>query len=234
MTSPRSAATIAGVLFLAGIVAGVLSVAGAADGPDYLQAVAANRDQVVTGALFQCIMAFAYTGAAVVLHTVLRRHAPTAAAGFLGLRIAAGALNILGALALLLLLGLSTRYVSVGAPAPSYFQTLGDLLRQARDLTNHFAVIVVLCLADAMYYWIIHRARLVPRWLAIWGFIGLALAVGASFLVFGGLIEVVTSTYLILTAVLGLQQLALAMWLIIKGFDAAALVPALTQATEDA
>lgn len=227
MTPTRSAASIAGVLFLVGIAAGVLSVVGAADGPDYLQAVTANRGQVIAGALFQCIMAVAYVGAAVALHTVLRRHAPSAAAGFLGLRVASGVLNILGAIVLLLLLGLSARYVSAGAPASSYYQTLGDLLRYGRDLTNHFAVIVVLCLADAMYYWIAYRARLVPRWLTIWGFIGLAFAVGASLLVFGGIIEVVTSTYLTLTAFLGLQQLVLAMRLIIKGFDTAAVVPSL-------
>ncbi len=222
MKPTRRAATIAGVLFLVGTAAGVLSVVGAADGPDYLQAVAADGSRVVAGALFQCVTAAAYVGAALALHPVLTRHAPTAAAGFLGFRIAAGVLNVVGAIALLLLLELSTQYMSAGAPGSSYFQAVGDVLRHARDLTNHYAVIVALCAGDAMYYWVLHRARLVPRWLPVWGFIGLVLAMSASTLVFGGLIEVVTPTYLCLTAVLGLQQLALAVWLIIKGLDARA------------
>lgn len=220
MEPTRRAAAIAGVLFLVGTAAGVLSVVGAADGPDYLQAVAADGSRVVAGAVFQCVMAAAYVGAALALHPVLTRHAPTAAAGFLGFRIAAGVLNVVGAIALLLLLELSTQYVSAGAPGSSHFQAAGGVLRHARDLTNHFAVIIALCAGDAMYYWVLHRARLVPRWLPVWGFIGLLLAMSASVLVFGGLIDVVTPTYLCLTAVLGLQQLALAVWLIVRGLGA--------------
>lgn len=234
MKPTRRAATIAGVLFLVGTAAGVLSVVGAADGPDYLQAVAADGSRVVAGALFQCIMAAAYVGVAIALHPVLRRHAPTAAAGFLGFRIAAGVLNFVGAIALLLLLELSTQYMRAGAPASSHFQTVGDVLRHARDLTNHGAVIIALCFGDAMYYWVLHRAKLVPRWLPVWGFIGLVSAMAASLLVFGGLIEVVTPTYVCLTAVLGLQQLALAAWLIIKGLDARAGAPSRDHVDRDA
>jgi hypothetical protein len=230
----RRAATVAGVLFLVGTAAGVLSVVGAADGPDYLQAVAADGSRVVTGALFQCIMAAAYVGVALALHPVLRRHAPTAAAGFLGFRIAAGVLNVVGAIALLLLLELSTQYMRAGAPASSHFQTMGDVLRHARDLTNHGAVIIALCFGDAMYYGVLHRAKLVPGWLPVWGFIGLAAAMAASLLVFGGLIGVVTPAYVCLTAVLGLQQLALAAWLIIKGLDARAEAPSRDHVDRDA
>ena len=48
---------------------------------------------------------------------------------------------------------------------------------------------------------------------------GLAFAMAASLLVMGRLIEVVTPVYLSLMAVLGLQQMALAAWLIVRGLD---------------
>ena len=215
----RRAAITAGVLFLVGTAAGVLSVVGAADGPNYLRDVAANETQVIAGALFQVVTAGAYAGVAIALHPVLRRHGPTAAAGFLGFRIAAGVLNMLGALILLLLLDLSSRFVGAGAPDAPYFETVGALLRSGRDGLNHVAMMLALIAGDAMYYWVLHRTRLVPRWLPAWGFAGLALAIVASLLVMGRVIEVVTPIYLGLMSVLGLQQLALAIWLIVRGLD---------------
>jgi hypothetical protein len=224
MTSTRRAATTAGVLFLVGTAAGVLSIVGAADGPNYLRELVANGTRVIVGALFQCVTAGAYVGVAIALYAVLRRHGPTAAAGFLGFRIAAGILNMVGALILLLLLDLSKQFLGAGAPASSHFQTLGALLRDARDGMNHVAMVLALSVGDAMYYWVLYRARLVPRWLSGWGFAGLALAICASLLVMCRLIEVVTPTYAALMAVLALQQLALAIWLIVKGFNASAEV----------
>ncbi|MDO8915973.1 MAG: DUF4386 domain-containing protein [Coriobacteriia bacterium] len=219
MTSTRRAAITAGVLFLVGTAAGVLSIVGAADGPNYLRVMTADGTRMIVGALFQLVTAGAYVGVAIALHPVLRRYGPTAAAGFLGFRIAAGILNMLGALILLLLLDLSTRFVGAGSPVASYFQTLGSLLRSARDGMNHVAMMLALIAGDAMYYWILYRVRLVPRWLAVWGFAGLALAMVASLLVMGRLTEVVTPAYAALMAVLALQQLALAIWLIGKGLD---------------
>ena len=223
MTATRRAAIAAGVLFLVGTASGVLSIVGAADGPDYMRAVAANESRVLVGALFQCITAAAYVGVAVVLHPVLRRNGPTAAVGFLGFRIAAGVLNMLGALVLLLLLDVSHQFVDAGALDPSHFQSTGALLRHARDSVNHVAMILALCAGDAMYYWVLYRARLVSRWLSVWGFIGLALAVSASLLVMCRVIDVVTTAYVALIAVLALQQLALAVWLIVKGFQPSAI-----------
>ena len=220
MTSSRRAAVTAGVLFLVGTAAGVLSIVGAADGPNYLREVAANGTQVIVGALFQLVTAGAYVGVAVALHPVLRRYGPTAAAGFLGFRIAAGVLNMLGALILLLLLDLSSRFVGAGAPVASYFETVGALLRIGRDGMNHVAMMLALIAGDAMYYWVLYQARLVPRWLSGWGFVGLAFTMVASLLVVGRLVEVVSPAYAALMAVLGLQQMALAIWLIVRGLDA--------------
>jgi hypothetical protein len=163
---------------------------------------------------------------ALALHPVLRRHGPTAAAGFLDFRIAAGVLNMVGAIVLLLLLDLSGRFVGAGAPVSSYFQTMGALLRSTRDGMNHVAMMLAVIVGDALYYWILYRARLVPRWLSVWGFAGLALTMCASVLVMCRLIDVVTPAYVALMAVLALQQLALAMWLIVKGLSESAMVPA--------
>ena len=78
-----------------------------------------------------------------------------------------------------------------------------------------------------MDHGVLYRAKLIARWLSVWGFIGLALAMSASLLVLSRLTEVVTTTYLTLTVVLALQQVALAVWLIVKGLNASVEVPPL-------
>jgi hypothetical protein len=219
MTPTKRAAITAGVLFLVGTAAGTLSIVAAADGPNYLIEIAGSRTQVIVGALFQLLTAGSYAGVAIALYPVLRRYGPTSAAGFLGFRIGAGILNMVGALFLLLLLDLSNRFVGAGAPVASYFQTLGALLRTGRDGMNHVAMMLALIAGDVMYYRLLYKAKLVPRWLSGWGFAGLGLAAVASLLVMSRLIEVVTPVYVGVMAVLALQELALAVWLIAKGLD---------------
>ncbi len=218
MSTTRRAAIFAGILFFAGIGAGLLSVVGVADGPQYLRELAGHPSQAFVGALFQCLMTFCYVGMAIVLSPVLAAYNRTAAATFLGFRIAAGVLNLLGAVSLMLLLDLSRQFVAAGAPGYGYFQDLGELLRAGRDLINHVVMILALSFGDALYYLVLYRQRLVGRWLSCWGFLGLALSVLASFLVLGRVIAVVTSVYLGLNVVLVLQQVVLAAWLIARGF----------------
>lgn len=215
----RRATMAAGILVLLGMAAGLLSVAGAADGPDYLRALEGEQASVVAAGFFQCVMAAAYVGVAVALYPLLRRYSATAAAGFLGFRIAGAVLNVAGVIVLLLLVELSTRFVGAGAPvAATYFETVGALLRSGRDLVNHVAVILALGAGDLLLYWVLARARLVPRWLSWWGFAGVALSFTGSVLLMTGLTSVVTTTYLSLTLPLAAQQLVLAIWLVIRGF----------------
>lgn len=141
MTSTRRAALLAGILFFVGTAAGVMSVVGDADSPGYLVELASNRRRVVVGAFFRCAMTVAYVGVALALFPVLRKHSPTAAAGFLGLRISAGMLNLVGVIILLMLLELSIQFADARAQATSHFVTLGALLRRGRDLMNHVAMI---------------------------------------------------------------------------------------------
>jgi hypothetical protein len=74
MYSIGKAATIAGVLFIIGTVAGVLSISPILDGPYYLIKGSPDENRVMTGALFQFIMAAAYVGFAVSLYPILRKY----------------------------------------------------------------------------------------------------------------------------------------------------------------
>ena len=71
----------------------------------------------------------------------------------------------------------------------------------------------------------LYGARLVPRWLSVWGLVGASLYMAAGAMVLYGL-EPLSTTQVVLEAPLGVQESALATWLIVKGFNAAAVVAA--------
>jgi hypothetical protein len=67
------------------------------------------------------------------------------------------------------------------------------------------------------------RARLVPRWLSSWGLAGAALYWSTGLLVLFGALIPMEAAYVALQAPLAVQEMVLAGWLIIKGFDRSAL-----------
>lgn len=225
MTIDRKSALMAGVLHFATLATGILSVAPSVDAQDFLVAAAANGTQVIRAALFQTIMMAAYVGFAVVIYPLLKRHGEALSVGFLGFRTMAGALILVGAILLPLLLAVSRDYVNGQSPDAPHLQSLGGLLRTGRDLVNHVGMIVASSAGSLLLNTLLFRAKLVPRWLSVWGLGGAAVAIGASILVLFGRVEVVTPTYLALNAPIAGQEFTLAIWLIAKGFEPFALRP---------
>ena len=84
---------------------------------------------------------------------------------------------------------------------------------------SHVAAILPWCIGALIYYYIFYRSKLIPRWLSIWGLIGIGLAVTASMLFLFRLIGALSAIQVILNLPIALQELVLAIWLIVKGFD---------------
>lgn len=221
MNTNRKAAILAGMLYFLGIIAGALSVVPVIDIPDYLVQISANPSRVTSGAFFQFLMTTAYVGMAMTLYQILKKHNDSLALGYVGFRLVAVAFNVIGVIVLLLLLTLSQEFVNAGAPVSSQFQTIGELLRRGRDLVNHGAVILVLSVGGMMFYYLLYRAKLVPRWLAGWGLVGTTVAIVAGCLFMFGSINLMTSVYMDFP--LALQEIVFAVWLIAKGFNQSAI-----------
>jgi hypothetical protein len=219
MNSSRKRTIITGSLYIVGTVAGVLSISTAVDAPDYLVKASANANQVLSSALFQFIMTIAYLGFAITLYPILRKHMESLALGFLSFRIVAAVLNIIGFICLLLLLSLSQQYVKAGTQDLLYFQTLGDLLRTGRDFVNHVAMIFATSVGGLMFYLLLFKTKLIPRWLSLWGFTGTLFTIFASLLIMFHTIDIITPAYIILNLPLILLEIVLAIWFITKGFD---------------
>jgi hypothetical protein len=219
MKSHRKAAAIAGVLIITGMVAGVLSISPAIDAPDYLTKASANANQVITEAFFQFVMAAAYVGMGILLYPIFRRYNESLALGFLSFRIIAAVFFIVGMTCALLLLTLSQEFAKAGASDLSYFQTLGGLLRTGRDLVNHVAMPWSLIVSALMLYFILYQTKLVPRWLSGWGLVGTTVSIWATLLLMFRLIEIITPIYVVLAVPWALQEMVMAVWFIVKGFN---------------
>jgi len=214
-----------GVLF---IIATVLGVLGRSfyqpilDAPDYLIKISANENQVIIGGLLALLAAFACAGIAIGLYPVLKKHHEALALGSVGLRIMEGMLIIVGVVGLLSLLTLSQEYVTAGASNASLFQASGTSLLAVRDWAGKLSIIAF-TLGALMYYYVFYQSKLVPRWLSGWGFLGAALSLAAALLAISGQIIYFSTVFILLQVPIGVQEMVLAVWLIVKGFNPSAI-----------
>ena len=228
MSANRKIAITVGVLYLAvNIIAGPLGLLftePSLNAPDYLVKLSANKNQVLVGVLFLLVMAVADAGIGIMVYPVLKKRNASAAIGYFGARLVESVIFILDALSLLLLLTLSQEFVQAGAPDASYFQTAGLVLRSVRDWAGHVILdVAVFPIATLVFYYILYQSKLIPRWVSGWGLVGAVLYWAASLLVMFALITPLSTIHVVLQAPLGLQEVALAVWLIVKGFNPSAL-----------
>ena len=193
------------------------------DDPDYLLKISANENQVIIGALFLFILAAASAGIAISLYPILKKYHEGLALGSVGFRLIEGVLDIVGAIGLLLLLTLSQEFVKAGAPASSYFQTSGVVLLAGYDWVNNVAVLLAWSLGALMYYSIFYQTKLVPRWLSGWGLVGITLTIVTSMLVMFRLISYMSTIQVVSNLPIGVQEMVLAVWLIVKGFNSSTI-----------
>jgi hypothetical protein len=230
MNTSRKTARLVGVLFITAMVAGGLRfflLDPILDAPDYLINVSANENRVIIGALSFFILAVALAGIAIVMYPILTKHNEALALGYVGARIVEGVLFIVAILTILTLLTLSQEFVKAGAPDASYFQTTGDLLLAVRYYAYNVLWPITLSLGALMFYYLLYRSKLIPRWLSVWGLIGAPLFPAAPLSLFGSTI----SDLFVLPLVV--NEVILAVWLIVRGFNPSAIASGSTQTDID-
>jgi hypothetical protein len=108
-----------------------------------------------------------------------------------------------------------------------------DLVRDLRDSAGCVGYLAF-CTGATLYYLVFYRSQLIPRWLSAWGLAGTALGLVSGLLVLFQSIAVLSSTQVVLNLPIATQEMALAVWLIVKGFspkpEAKAKAPAPTAA----
>ena len=227
MDSSKRTARVVGALFITATAAGLLgtvltgSIVGA---PEYLVQMAADKNLIVLGALLKLVAAAASAGIAIALYPALRKHNEGLALGSVGFRLVEAVFYSVGALGLLSLLSLGQEYASAGSQAAPTLQVLGTSILAVRNWAGFVVGVTFFCLGAAMYYYVLYRSRLIPRWLSAWGLAGLALLFSMVLsIAFGESSSGPSGMQLLLAIPIGLQEMVLAVWLIVKGFNPPAL-----------
>ena len=229
MSSDRKIAIWVGVLYIVATVAPASTLGPwgtLTDGAGILTNAAANEGQLIMVALLNLVMAVAVAGVAYMIYPILKRIAKPGveeglAAWYVGTRVTEGAIFIVAVLASLAFLPLSQDFIAAGAPVDSFFQTNANILQSTTDLAYSLGQ-TAFAIGAGMLYYLLYRSKIVPRWLSLWGLIASPLFVVASLsLIWTGDPNSTLST--VLYVPMGVQEMVLAVWLIAKGFDAAAL-----------
>lgn len=217
----RKTAAVVGVLFIIGTVSGLLMFPFITilNTPDHLSTIATHEGQMIIATLLKFIMGVACAGIGLALYPILKKYNEGLAIGAAGFRIIEGVIGIVGALGYVALLALSQEFVKAGAPALSFYQTADVLINTTASWLRDVAVLLTWCIGAMMYYSIFYQYRLVPRWLTVWGLVGITLTGISCMLVMFHLIPTAGTIQVILSLPILVQELVLAVWLIVKGFN---------------
>jgi hypothetical protein len=220
----RTAERVAGALFIIATVSfsvAVVLLEPVLGAPDYLTEVSRSELRVATGSLLELTNHVAVVGIAVVIYPVLRPFSERLAVGYLVARSIESVLFIIGTMHLVTLVNVSHEFVAAGAPPASHIHTLGEMLLAGHDWDAAALAFTAFSLGALILNYVLYQAKLVPRWLCGWGFVGAALILAARILVMSGL-DLSSATVTMLDAPIMLQEMVFAVWLIVKGFNAAA------------
>lgn len=229
----RKSAAIVGVLFIIGTVSGFLMLPFIAilNTPDHLTTIANHEGQMIIAALLKFIMGVACAGIGLAMYPILKKYNAGLAIGAVGFRVIEGTVSVVGALGYVALLALSQEFVKAGAPASSFFQTADVLINTSAAWLRDVAMLLTWCIGALMYYAVFYQYRLVPRWLTVWGLVGITLTGSSCLAVMCHLIPTAGTIQVILSLPIMVQEMVLAVWLIAKGVNSSAVAPRAAKVT---
>jgi hypothetical protein len=223
----RKTAIIVGVLF---IIATAFLFIGEAfykpilSSPDYLEIAYPNRTTVIIGILLEFICVLAMPLIPVFAFPVLKQHNEALALGYVVFRSFEAIILIsVAEINKLSLIGVSQEYLNREGVDAVYFQTIGSAIQaeNAWGDTTGLLYNIVFIIGALILYSVFYQSRLIPRWISVWGFIAaVALLTGAMLSVFTNISPVIT---LLVIAPIAVQEMVMAGWLIVKGFNPSAI-----------
>lgn len=238
MPANRQTAVFVGVMFILATVSSMLGLfvfyPPILSGSDYLINGAAHANQVLLGALMELVLVCTAIGTAIGLFPVLRPYGERIALAHLCFRFLEAVVITIGIVAVLSLLTVSRDFVTAAAPEASTYHVSGSLLHAVYKWTSMLGPLFFLGVNTLMYSSLLYKSNLVPRPLAVLGLSGATLVLVYAMLVTFGVAVQGSDLFVLLALPIGVYEMILAVWLIIKGFNPAAIAskPAKTAMNE--
>jgi len=95
---------------------------------------------------------------------------------------------------------------------------VAETLKTASDWTGYLGAQMVFSISALVLNWAFFRYGLLPRWLSVWGLAGVPLMFLSGLLVTFESLNSSASALNVLVVPLAVQEMAMAVWLIVKGF----------------
>ncbi len=221
MNTYRKAGITYGILFILSFLSygiGSSIVDSLTKDPQNLANVGTNQGSMMIGFVLMALVHSVVTVAsAIVLLPILKKFNQILSYCYFSGAMMENVLLTVGGIAAFLILPLSIQFTEMGASAPSYYESLAQLFYKGYFYTYQVGM-AIWGIGGLALTFILIQSRLVPRFLAIWGFVGYMIhATGAVMELFG----LPYSTYFIIPG--GLFEITFSLWMIIKGFNQAAL-----------
>ena len=217
--SLRRTGVLVGACFLLATIAymaGSGLVESVTGDPRYLTIAYPDRHRIFAGVLLELVNCAAVVAIAVLLFPVLRRRSEPVAVGYLASRLIESVVLAIGTLGPLLLVTLSGAHLEAGGET-GLADSLGTMLVAADDAGFRTAMIA-LGLGSLLLCHGLYTSRLVPRPIALLGFVGYALV-----LVWGVLgVLLGQDPGMVLFVPGAIFELALPAWLFLRGLDPSA------------
>jgi hypothetical protein len=221
MNTYRTTAIVVGVVYLAGFVVGIggeILIQPILGAPDRLSTVSANSMMIAIGAILWLMAVVGDAAHGVLMFPILKQHNERIAVGYLAARIVDAIFIAIMVLFILIQIPLGSEYVKAAAPNASYLQALSTVSVQANQYAYQIGM-STLGISGLLLCSTLYRAKLVPRWLAVWGLVGYAI-------ILCGMVSEIMGSGLGLVSSLpgGLWEVFMGVWLIVKGFNSSAFV----------
>jgi hypothetical protein len=220
MNADRKTAIAVGALYLisyAGVFAGSALVEPLLSGPDVLANVYPQRTQLVVGVLVELINAAAVLGIGALLFPVLKGYGEGLALTYAGVRVVEAVASVLVSVSVLPLIDLSREYIAGGALEAASLQAAGAFALAQRHWASDVLLLVFFALGALILYALLYRSRLLPRFIPVWGIVAVVMVVAGNLLPVPDMTEGFHPAQLLFFPII-LNELFLAVWLIVKGF----------------
>ena len=231
MKTYRMNAMMAGVLYLLGTAFGVASAVVGGEvisslvqskslsGIVLLDMVATDSSRLLGGSFLILLMGISLVAMTVFLYPIFKKDSEELAMRMLLFRgTMEGAWYFMTTISFLVLFALGEEYVATGANSTA-LQSIGNVVYKFQDLLGPIGTILFLIGATCLYV-SFYRTRLIPRWLSVWGLIGVVPYMAYALLHLFGMDNGIG---FYLQMLLAIQEMVMALWLITKGFNRAAV-----------
>jgi hypothetical protein len=225
VNSTRKISIATGVLLIVATVAAIAAgaVQPAITGSDYLVGVASHPLRMAASAFAYLLAAVTSVGIAVALYPLLKRTHAALALGAVVFRTIEAVFYTAGVVSLLAIASLANEMTAAPTTDREPIQTIADTLGKIHDHSSAVAVFAF-CIGAFMYSLALYRTRLLPRWLSGWGLLA-ALSMEIA-VVLSIVADTSVTGYIPLIAPIALQEMVLAVWLLVNGFSSTTQAPA--------